>query len=131
MRADWAADELDRIGRAEELRLASRREDGSLRPFTTMWVVRVRDELYVRSAAGPENPWFRRASDAAGGRIRGGGVERDVTFEALGDGAAAEITAAYHAKYDRYGHSIVGTVVSPEAMRATLRLIPAEPEAGQ
>ncbi|HYI23239.1 MAG TPA: DUF2255 family protein [Candidatus Limnocylindrales bacterium] len=124
MGTDWAADELDRIGRAVELRLASRREDGSLRPFTTMWVVRVGDDLYVRSAAGPDNPWFRRASHAAGGRIRAGGVERDVTFGTPSGEAATDITAAYHAKYGRYGPAIVGTVVSPEALRATLRLIP-------
>jgi hypothetical protein len=31
---------------------------------------------------------------------------------------------AYHAKYDRYGPAIVGTVVSTEAERATLRLVP-------
>ena len=34
------------------------------------------------------------------------------------------ITAAYHAKYDRYGPSIVGTVVSAEAVVSTLRLVP-------
>ena len=32
--------------------------------------------------------------------------------------------AAYHAKYDRYGPKIVGTVVSPEAARSTLKLVP-------
>jgi hypothetical protein len=36
----------------------------------------------------------------------------------------ADLTAAYHAKYDRYGPTIVGTVVSPEAARSTLRLVP-------
>lgn len=41
----WADEELQRIGGAEELRLASRRQDGSLRPFATMWVVRVGNDL--------------------------------------------------------------------------------------
>lgn len=52
----WTAEELRRIGGAEELRLASRRQGGSLRPFTTMWVVRAGDDLYVRSAGGPNRP---------------------------------------------------------------------------
>jgi hypothetical protein len=36
----------------------------------------------------------------------------------------ADVSAAYHAKYDRYGPTIVGTVVSSEAARSTLRLVP-------
>ena len=48
----WTDDELARIGDATELELASRRPDGTLRSFTTMWVVRVGDDLYVRSAGG-------------------------------------------------------------------------------
>jgi hypothetical protein len=34
------------------------------------------------------------------------------------------VTAAYHEKYDRYGPSIVGTVVSAESAATTLRLVP-------
>jgi hypothetical protein len=36
----WTEDELRRVGNATELELASRRSDGSLRPFVIMWVVR-------------------------------------------------------------------------------------------
>ncbi len=43
----WPRDELERIGDAEELRLASRRPDGSLRPYVTMRVVRAASDLYV------------------------------------------------------------------------------------
>jgi Uncharacterized protein conserved in bacteria (DUF2255) len=43
-------------------------------------VVRVDDQLYVRSAYGPDNPWFRRAKASGVGRIGAGGLERDVTF---------------------------------------------------
>jgi hypothetical protein len=34
------------------------------------------------------------------------------------------LSDAYHAKCDRYGPTIVGTVVSSEAARSTLRLEP-------
>jgi len=122
--AAWTADELARIGKADELQIASRRRDGSLRPFVTIWVVRSGDELYVRSAYGHDNGWFQRALSSGEGRIRAGGVERDVVFEDLGGDVHADLNAAYHAKYDRYGPSIVATVVSPEAVRSTLRLVP-------
>ncbi len=120
----WTADELARIEGATELRLASRRPDGTLRPFVTIWVVRAGDDVYVRSAYGHDNGWFQRAQASGEGQIRVGGVQRDVVFEDAAPDVADVVHAAYHAKYDRYGPRIVGTVVSPEAARSTLRLIP-------
>ncbi len=120
----WTTDELETVGNADELRLASRRPDGSLRRYITMWCVRAGDDIYVRSAYGSDNPWFRRALASGDGRIRAGGVERDVGFEVPAPEVSDGITAAYHAKYDRYGPKMVGTVVSPEAARSTLRLVP-------
>src|SRR6266545_839033 len=116
----WTDDELVRLGRAEELHLASRRPDGSLRPFVTIWAVRSGDDVYVRSAYGYENPWFQRALRSGAGRISAGGVERDVAFDQAGPDVADDVSAAYHAKYDRYGPRMVGTVVSAEAVRSTL-----------
>jgi hypothetical protein len=120
----WTNDELTRIGGAEELQLASLRLDGTLRPYVTMWVVRAGDDLYVRSAHGPTNPWFRRAKASGAGRIRAGGLERDVTFAEADPGVHAGIDAAYHAKYDRYGPRIVGSVVGPAVEAVTINLIP-------
>ncbi len=122
--AAWTSEELAPIGDAIELQIASRRRDGSLRPFVTIWVVRCGDELYVRSAYGPNTGWFRRALASGDGRIRAGGVERDVRFEQPNSSVDADLDAAYHAKYDRYGPRIVGTVVSTEAARLTLKLVP-------
>ncbi len=118
--AAWSSDALDRIGRAEELQLASRRQDGTLRPYLTVWVVRVGDEVYVRSAYGPNNPWYRRATASGTGRIRTGGVAADVTFAQADDSAQREIDAAYHAKYNRYRPSVVGHVTGPAAHAGTI-----------
>jgi hypothetical protein len=120
----WTVEELRRIGDAEELELGSARTDGSLRPYVTMWVVRAGDELYVRSAYGPDNPWYRRAKASGVGRIRAGGVERDVTFAEAAADAHAAIDAAYHGKYDRYGPKIVGSVVGVQTEALTIRLAP-------
>jgi len=81
----WAADQLDRIGGAQEIGLATR-PDGSLRPYVTMWVVRAGDGLYVPSPYG--------------------------------------IDAACHAKYDRYGPRIAGSVTGPASHAVTIRLLP-------
>lgn len=82
------------------------------------------DELYVPSAHGPNNPWFRRAKASGAGRIRAGGLERDVTFAEPAPSVHTGIDAAYHAKYERFGPEIVGTVVGPQAAAVTIRLVP-------
>ena len=125
----WTKDELARIGGADELQLASRRSNGTLRPYTTMWVVRAGGDLYVRSAYGTNNPWYVRSRAAGAGRIRAGGVERDVTFGDAAADAHAAIDAAYHAKYDSYGPKIVGSVVGSHAVAVAIRLVPAEASA--
>jgi hypothetical protein len=120
----WTDEELGRIGEAQELQLASERPDGTLRSYVTMWVVRVVDELYVRSAHGANNPWFVRAKASGVGRIRAGGVERDVTFAEPAPDVHPDIDATYGGKYDRHGPAIVGTVVGPLAHGVTIRLVP-------
>jgi hypothetical protein len=120
----WTDEELRRIGEAEELQLASVRSDGTPRPYVTIWVVRAGDDLYVRSAYGSTNPWFRRAKASGAGRIRAGGLERDVTFAEATPGVHAAIDAAYHAKHDRYGPRIVGSVVGPQVEAVTIKLVP-------
>jgi hypothetical protein len=127
MNGTWTDDELRRVGTATELQIATRRDDGSLRPYVTIWTVRAGDHLYVRSAYGADNPWFRRATASGSGRIRAGGIERDVTFTPVSEldaAAQAAVDAAYHAKYDRYGPQIVGTVTGAHAAPVTLRLVP-------
>jgi hypothetical protein len=122
--ASWTDEDLNRIGDAEELQLASLRGDATLRPYVTIWVVRAGDDLYIRSAFGPDNPWYRRAKASGAGRIRAGGVERDVTFADAVPDAHPSIDAAYHAKYDRFGPATVGPVVGDNAAPVTIRLLP-------
>ena len=73
----WTDDELSTVGQAEELQVTSRRSDGTLRPYVTIWVVRAGDGLYIRSAYGSTNPWFRRAR--AAGTVASGSAVSNVT----------------------------------------------------
>jgi len=121
----WTSNELTKIGSAEELEIASIRGDGTLRKAVTIWVVRHGDDLYVRAVNGRTGVWFRGAQVRHEGHIHAGGVEKDVTFVEETDAALNDkIDAAYCTKYRRYGESIVGTIVSPGARAATIRLVP-------
>ena len=123
----WTSDELDNIGAAEELRIASLRQDGTLRKPKTIWIVRVGDDLYVRSAYGLNAAWFRGTQVRHEGRIWAGGIEKDVTFEDVAEtdhGIHDQLDAAYRTKYSRYSERIVSPVVSTEARSVTLKLVP-------
>jgi hypothetical protein len=122
--SNWTPEELDAVGAADELQIAAVRADGSLRPYTTIWVVRVGDDLYVRSFRGRGGGWFRSVLRHPEGRIQAGGIERDVAFEDLGDADRAAIDRAYRDKYRSYAAEIVDPMVGPDAAAATLRLTP-------
>jgi len=121
--SDWTAGDLDTIGAAEELQIAALRPDGSLRPYVTIWVVRVGDGLYVRSYRGRDGAWFRSVLARPEGRIRAGGLTRDVTVEEPADAGQPAIDEAYRDKYARYAGTYVDPMVSPAARAATLRLL--------
>ena len=121
----WTSDELNKIGRAEELQIASLRRDGSLRSYRTIWVVRIGDDLYVRSVNGRGSDWFRGVLTRHAGRIQAGGVEKDVTFVEQNDPVVQEqIDAAYRKKYGHYPKEYVDACLTPQAHTATVRLMP-------
>ncbi len=121
----WTSEELNKIGNAEELQIASLRRDGTLRSPVTIWVVRVGEELYVRSVNGRGSAWFRGVQSRHEGQIRAGGVVKDVSFVEEPDPAINErIDAAYATKYRRYAASIISHINGSEARAASLKLIP-------
>ena len=120
----WTDHELNRIGTAEELQLASLRRDGTLRRKVIIWVVRVGDNLYIRCVNGRQGTWFRGVQSRFEGRIWAGGVEKDVTFvEEANPDINDKIDKAYLAKYQRYPQWVAPIVV-PEVHAATIKLVP-------
>jgi hypothetical protein len=119
--AGWTSDELNKIGAAEELEIATVRNDGTLRKPVTIWVVRVGDDLCVRSVNGRSATWFRGALDRHEAHIQAGGVDKDVLLVETDD-LNDEIDAVYRVKYRRYAASIVNTTLTPQARAATLKL---------
>jgi hypothetical protein len=120
----WTNEELTRIGNATELQLASNRRDGTLRNPRTIWVVRVGDDLYVRSMYGRAGGWFPGTQVRHEGHVRAGGVDKDVTFADTDPDLNDQIDTAYRDKYRRYGPNIIGGVVNAEARAATIKLVP-------
>lgn len=118
----WTAAQLDRIGSSEELQITSYYESGALRPWTTVWVVRVDDDLYIRSAYGESGGWYRHAMHTRGARVRARGVETDVTLHPTTDPVTNDrVSRAYEAKY-RDHPTALEPMLAPAAANTTLRM---------
>ena len=120
----WTSDELDKIGGAEELQITSLRRDGTLRGPVTIWVVRLGNDLYVRSAYGRTAAWFRGTQVRHEGRLDAGGIEKDVAYTDPDPAALDQIDTAYRNKYHRHGVRYINAVTDAEARSTTIKLVP-------
>lgn len=121
----WTSDELIRIGKAEELQIAAIRQDRTLRDPVTIWVVRLGDDLYVRSVNGRNSAWFRGVQLRYEGHIQAGGVDKEVSFVEVDDpDINNQIDAVYREKYHHYPKSYVDHITSPGARLTNIRLVP-------
>lgn len=122
--AVWTNDELNKIASAEELEIAPLRQDGTLSKPVIVWVVRLGDDLYVRSYRGQAGAWFRGIQVRHEGRIWSGGVEKDVSFAAETDPTINDqIDDAYRTKY-RHLPQYVAPMLTAEVRATTLKLAP-------
>jgi hypothetical protein len=118
----WTSEGVDAVGSADEIDIAPRRADGTTGRYTTIWVVRVGDEVYVRSYRGPNSTRYRAAITTRRARIRAGGAEHDVSCEPAKHVDRAAVDGAYRAKYGQ--SSYVDAMVTNDARGTTLRLTP-------
>lgn len=120
----WQQVELTHFGQTEEIRIATLRRDNTLRSWVIIWVVQVDQDLYVRCMNGREGAWFRGVLTQHAGRIKAGGVEKEVRFVEEEDAEInGQIDEAYLAKYGRYPQ-YVAPMITPKVKAATLKLVP-------
>jgi hypothetical protein len=81
-----SAEALHHLADVEEIRIGFRRLDGSTRSVP-IWVVRVGDDLYVRSVRGPDGGWYRRLRANPDGEVWDGEHRHRVRAEAVTDWA--------------------------------------------
>ena len=121
--SEWNPAEARAITAPEEVRVAPRRLDGSLRRPRTIWIVGDGDRVFIRSTNGPTADWFRGALVTGAGQIVAGRTAYDVTFTPAEPADLPSVDTAYR-KYGRYA-SIVEHLLGPGPRAATLHVHPA------
>lgn len=117
--SSWTAEELQTLDRIDEIRVAGRRQDGSLRTLTIVWHVVVDGSLYVRSVRGTEGSWYKGVIRHHEGAISWDGNTREVTY--IPDATADDqLDAAYYKKYGDGPDT--DAIVNPTARPTTLRV---------
>lgn len=122
--ANWNADELNTFANNDELHISIERTDGTLRDPRIIWMVRVGDEVYIRSAHGRDGAWYRAALRTGQGRVSVAGVESDVLFDHLPGHLDTEIDDAFWAKYGKYPAQYVNPVTNAASHETTIRIVP-------
>jgi hypothetical protein len=125
MSVAWSGQELALLERADELEIATVRDDGTLRRWVPIWVVTAGGQAYVRTWQRRDTGWFGRVLQTPRAWIRVPGLECGVDVVDVGAGRAevrAAVDAAYRAKYGRYGTDSTDRMVADAAAAATLRL---------
>ena len=126
MTTPWSAADLAAVDASPELRIATVRRDGSWSSGTPVWVVRVGDDVVVRSWHRRSTGWFGRALRRPRARVDLPGLDAEVAVEDVGVGQGdlrERVDAAYRDKYGA-GHA---SMVTDDAAATTLRLVRAQP----
>jgi hypothetical protein len=125
----WSRADLNLFGGAGEVEVSSVRRDGSQSRERIVWIVRVGDQLYLRSVNGPDAVWYRSTRSRHQGRLNARGLARDVSWvDAHADpDIEPEIDAAIDAEYARKyrgSTSAIERLNSPAARSTTMRVDP-------
>ena len=123
----WSQNDLDRLGGDSEVAVSSVRHDGSLSRTRTVWIVRVGDQLYLRSVNGPDAAWYRFTRTFHQGRIEARGVARDVTWIDVNATEQPDVDPAVDAEYARKyqgSTAAIAHINSPLARTTTMRIEP-------
>jgi hypothetical protein len=124
---EWSQGDLDLLGGASEVEVSSVRRDGSLSRTRTVWIVRVGDQLYLRSVNGPDAAWYRSTRTFHQGRIQARGVARDVTWIDVNATEQPDVDPAVDAEYARKyqgSTAAIARINSPPARATTMRVEP-------
>lgn len=115
----WTPETLHAFETADELLLVLSRE-GRDDIEVPVWVVRVGDEVLLRSQDGVASGWFRRVELQPDQNVELAGIRMPVRFDHVAGHLEHEVNEAYVGKYG--GPTFPQVLLGAEAVEATVRV---------
>ena len=117
---------LKLLDETKEVKIETRRDDESPEHRTTIWVVVVEDEVFVRSVRGPNGRWYREISSNPEGALHVGDTRIPVrATPAAEDTTVDTVSDAIRSKYGKNSSSSTASMVRSDTLPTTLKLVPA------
>ena len=126
MSSTFDAATLRLLDETKEVKIETRRDDESPEHRTTIWVVVVDGEVFVRSVRGPQGRWYREISSNPEGALHVGDTRIPVrATPATEDTTVDTVSDAIRSKYAKTSPSSTASMVRPDTLPTTLELVPA------
>ena len=123
----WETSELEKLGKADEIKLFSLKKEGAYYNPVTIWIVQVDNDLFVRSYKGVKGAWYQRALINHKGKVSAGKITKEVHFISISmkDNVVNDkIDSEYRSKYQKHGATYEEPMISSQATETTIKLDP-------
>jgi hypothetical protein len=126
MNDPFDAETLRLLGETKEVGIETRRDADSAEHRTIIWIVVVEGEVFVRSVRGPKGRWYREISSNPEGALHVQGERIPVrATQAADDTTADAVRDAIRSKYEQASPKSTASMVRPDSLSTTLKLLPA------
>lgn len=118
--------ELQQLRNIVEIHIAPHREDGSRTAGTTIWVVVVEGHPYLRSVRGEAGRWYQTILRSRRATLTAADTEFECTIEPVDDAEInRKVDAALRDKYHSRAAGPTASMLKPEVVKTTMRVLPA------
>jgi hypothetical protein len=117
---------LQLLDETKEVRVETRRDEDAPVHRTTIWVVTVSGDVFVRSVRGEKGRWYREVSENPSAALHVG--DRRIPVRAVpvtDEPTVGAVSEAYWSKYGRTSPGSTRAMVQPDTLPTTLKLEPA------
>ncbi len=116
---------LQLLEETKEVRIETRRDEDAPVHRTTIWVVTVDGDVFVRSVRGEQGRWYREVSANPSAALHAG--DRRIPVRAVpvtDEQRVGAVSEAYQSKYGRTSPGSTRAMLQPETLPTTLKLEP-------
>lgn len=116
-------DTIATLARIREIDLETTSLDGTKTHRTTIWIVTIGDQAFIRSERGTAGRWYREARQTPDVIVHAGDAAISVTAVPAADpDSIRQVSDAFTDKYGRRSAASTAAMLEPHTLETTLRL---------